>query len=61
MRGWDGIDGVPLPCDGTGIVVSSGYNRSQPPLTVVVVDDSGSGVGLEWRVVVAGELEGPPA
>ena len=47
MRGWDGIAGVPLPRDGTGIVVSSGYDRSQPPLTVVVVDDGGSDVGLE--------------
>ena len=47
MKGWDGIGSVPLPCDGTGIMVSSGYDRSQLPLTVVVVDDSGSDVGLE--------------
>ena len=47
MRGWDGIGGMPLPRDATGITVSSSYDRSQPRLTVVVVDDGGSDVGLE--------------
>jgi len=45
MRGCDGIGGVPLPHD--GIVVSSSYDRLQPPLTVVLVDDGGRDVGLE--------------
>jgi len=38
---------VHLPRDGTGIVVLSGHDRSQPPLTVVVGDGGGSDVGLE--------------
>jgi len=58
MREWEGFGGVPLPRDGTGIVVSSSYDHSQPPLMVVAVDNSGSDVGLEERVVVAGELGG---
>ena len=47
MREWDRIGGVPLPRDETVIVVSSCYDHSQPPSTVVVVDDGASDVGLK--------------